>query len=423
MKTFGRVLAALGIGVCSAFVITARADDWTQWRGQKRDGISQEKGLLRSWESGSPKLLWQIKNVGSGYSTPSVAGNRLYLQSNEGTESESVRAFSTKDGAPLWSTKIGKVGNPLQQPNYPGARSTPTIEGKFLYALGSDGDLVCLSLLNGNIVWKKNLRTDFGGKPGVWAYAESPLIDSEKLIVSPGGETASLIALDKKSGNPLWKTAVPGEGMASYSSAIVMEVGGVRQYVQYLANGLTGVDAKTGKVLWRYDKSVDKQYRMHAATPVASGDLVFSSAASGGGVARIGEKAGSYTAEQVYNERKVPNALGGTIKIGDYLYGTTSSQLMCLNYATGQVVWADRSVGAGSLCYAEGNLYVHGENGEVALVEATPKAYTEKGRFTPPNAPDRGASKAWVYPVVSQGRLYIRELNALWCYDVSAKKE
>lgn len=418
MKNYGIVLAVLGIGLVSA---TVRADDWAQWRGQKRDGISQEKGLLKEWGAGSPKLAWQLKDIGFGYSTPAVVGDRIYLMSNEGNDSEFVRAYSAKDGKPLWSTKIGKVGNPNQQPNYPGARSTPTVEGKMLYALGSDGDLVSITVATGKIVWKKNLRTDFGGKPGVWAYSESPLIDGEKLIVAPGGEAATIVALDKKSGSTLWKSAIPGEATASYASAIVMEVGGVRQYVQYLSNGLTGVDAKTGKLLWRYDKSVDKMYKVHAATPVAFDNLIYSSAAAGGGVARIKATADSYQAELVYNERKVPNALGGAVKVGDYLYGTTNAQLMCLEYATGRVVWENRSLGAASVAYADGNLYVHGENGDVALVEATPKAYIEKGRFTPPSPPERGQSKAWAYPVISNGRLYIRELNTLWAYDIAAK--
>lgn len=418
MKVQRLVLAILGVGVLASAAV---ADDWAQWRGQKRDGISQEKGLLKEWSAGSPKLAWQLKDIGSGYSTPSVVGDHIYLMSNEGNDSEFVRAYSAKDGKQIWSTKVGKVGNPNQQPSYPGARSTPTVEGKMLYALGSDGDLVGMTIADGKIVWKKSLRTDFGGKPGVWAYSESPLIDGDKLVIAPGGESATIVALNKKTGNTVWKSAIPGEATASYASAIVMEIGGVRQYVQYLSHGLTGVDAKTGKLLWRYDKSVDTQFHMHASTPVVFGDMVYSSAMSGGGVARIKPTADTYQVESVYNARKVPNALGGVIKIGDYLYGTTNTQLMCLEYATGRVVWENRSLGAASLAYADGNLYVHGENGDVALVEATPKAYTEKGRFTPPDAPERRQAKAWAYPVVANGRLYIRDLDSLWAYDISAK--
>jgi len=418
MKIERAVVAILGVGVLASAAV---ADDWAQWRGQKRDGISQEKDLLKEWTASSPKLAWQLKDIGFGYSTPSVVGDRIYLMSNEGNDSEFVRAYSVKDGKPIWSTKVGKVGNPDQQPSYPGARSTPTVDGKMLYALGSDGDFVCLNTANGKPLWKKSLRTDFGGKPGVWAYSESPLVDGDKVIVAPGGETATVVALDKKNGNTIWKSAIPGEKTASYASAIVMEVGGTRQYVQYLSNGLTGLDAKTGKMLWRYDKSVDKQYRMHAATPVAFDDLVYSAAQQGGGIARIKATADSYQAEMVYNERKVPNGLGGTVKVGDYLYGTTNgSQLMCLEYATGRVVWEQRVPSVAALAYADGNLYLHGDNSDMALVEATPTGFKEKGRFTLPSLPERGQPKAWAYPVIANGRLYLREQNCLWAYDIQA---
>jgi outer membrane protein assembly factor BamB len=415
MKRRWLILAAVGAGLLS---VSAFAEDSPQWRGPKRDGISQEKGLLKEWPQGGPKLLWQIKDAGFGYGSPAVAGDRFYILSSEGTEKEFVRALSVKDGSPIWSVQIGKVGNPDQQPSYPGARSTPTLDGEFLYALGSDGDLVCLEVATGKEVWKKNVRTEFGGSPGIWAYAESPLVDGEKVVVTPGGEQATLLALDKKNGAVLWKSAAPGGDRAGYSSVVATEIAGVKQYVQFLEKGLVGVDAATGKLLWLFDKSVDTRFKVHAATPLAYDGNVYSSSAAGGGVARVRAANGAFTTEAVFFNRKAPNSLGGAVKVGDYLYGTTNSVLLCVEAATGQIKWEDRAVGAGSVCYADGRLYVHGENGDVALVDATPDAYRVRGRFTPPEGPERGQAKAWAYPVVANGRLYIRDLGTLWCYDV-----
>jgi len=415
MKKFA--FLALGTLLLSS---AAHADDWAQWRGPQRDGVSLEKGLLSRWPAGGPKLVWQLKEAGYGFGAPSVTRDQLFLLGSEGKDSEFLRAFSVRDGKLLWSTRLGKVGNPDQQPSYPGARSTPTVDGKNVYALSSDGDLACVEAATGKLVWTKSLRTEFGGRPGVWAYAESPLIDGDKVIVSPGGEKAGIVALNKKTGAVIWKSVLPGADLAGYASPIVATVGGARQYVAYLSKGLVGVDAATGAFLWRYDKSVDTRFGVHAATPVAAGNLIYSAAAAGGGLAKLGGAPGAFSAESGYVERKAPNALGGAVKVGDYLYGTTSAVLLCTEFATGKVVWENRSVGAASLCAANGLLYLHGENGEVALAEATPTGYQEKGRFTPANSPELGQTKAWAYPVVANGRLYIRALGSLWCYDIKA---
>jgi outer membrane protein assembly factor BamB len=419
MKAFGHLSRAVLLSTIGSILGSglAPAADRPQWRGPQRNGVSQETGLLKEWPKQGPKLVWQVKDIGSGFSTPSIVGERIYLLSNRGLEDEFVQALAVKDGKPVWNTHLGKVGNPEQQPNYPAARSTPTVDGDVLYALGSDGDLACVETTSGKVRWRKNLRTEFGGKPGYWAYAESPLIDGETLVCTPGGSEATLAALNKNSGQVIWKCAAPGGDDAAYSSAITVEEGGVKQYVQLLEKGLVGVNAKTGQFLWRYDK-LTSRYKNNDPTPVAADGLVYgSSVGTGGGAVQFKARDGGIEAEQLYFSPKLPTAIGGVVKVGDYLYGT-SQTLQCVGFKTGTVKWEERGIGAASLCFADGRLYLHGENGEVALVEATPDGYHEKGRFTPPDPPDRGSAKAWAYPVVCNGRLYVRDIGTLWCYDV-----
>ncbi len=411
--------SVLGLTCLLFALVSAPGSDWPQWRGPNRDGISQEKGLRKDWPKEGPPLVWKASGMGRGYSTPAIVGDRIYLDGSEGVDNEFVQALSTKDGKKIWSTRLGAVGNPKQQPNFPAARSTPTVEGEFLYALGSDGDLACVETANGTIKWKKSLRTDFGGKPGNWAYAESPLVDGETLVCTPGGTQATILALNKKTGEVLWKCALPEGDEAAYSSAIIVETGGVRQYVQLLQKGLVGVEAKTGKFLWRYSKPVSV-YGANIPTPVASDSIVFvGSAGTGGGAVKLKAEGDKFEPEQLYFGPKYPTAIGGAVKVGNFLYGTGQT-LECLEFATGQIKWDERSVAPASICYADGLLYLHGENGEVALVEAAADGYHEKGRFAPPDQPAKANAmeKAWAYPVVANGRLYIRDHDMLWCYDI-----
>lgn len=418
MKTRWLVLVAC----LGCFAVAAAAANWPQWRGPERNGISQETGLLKEWPKEGPKLLWQVKDIGSGYSTPAVVGERLYLLSNQGMEDEFVKALQVKDGKQAWSTRLGKVGNPDQKPSYPASRSTPTVDGDLLYALGSNGDLVCLERSTGKVRWQKNLRIDFSGQPGIWAYAESPLIDGEVLVCTPGGADATLAALNKKTGKLLWKSSVPGGEQAAYASVIATTVSGVKHYVQFLQKGLVGIDANNGKFLWRYDKTAQGS-PANIATPVSRDGYIYSATGRGGaGLIKVKMMQDSAEVEQVYASPKLPTAIGGAVLLGDFLFGTTGQSLVCAEFKTGEVKWTERGVGAGSLCYADGRLYLHGENGDLALVEATPEGYREKGRFTPPDQPERGQSKAWAYPVVANGRFYVRDSGVLWCYDVKEGK-
>jgi len=415
------------------------AADWPQWRGPHRDGVSSETGLLKEWPEGGPKLIWQVQDVGDGYSTPAVVGERIYLLGSKGMDDESVYCLSAGDGKTLWKSRLGNVG-PNQNALYPGARSTPTVDGNRLYAMSSDGDLACLETSSGKTVWHKNVRQEFGGKTGWWAYAESPLIDGDVLVCTPGGADAAIVALKKSTGELIWKYASPAPGEeAGYSSAIVVQTEGVKQYVQLLNKGLVGLDAKTGHELWRYT-GIIKDFP-NIPTPVSAKDIVYGATAKGGGgFVRLKRTGSGVEAAEVYAGAKLPTAIGGSVEVNGYLYGTSSGALMCVEVPSGEVKWQAKGVGVGSLLYADGRLYVHAENvpGEVALVEATPEEYRERGRFTPPNGPhnrlvdvnniDQNAKakkvsegRTWAYPVIANGRLYIRDWNCLWCYDVKAK--
>ncbi len=347
--------------------------------------------------------------------------------SNRGLENEFVQALSTKDGKPIWTTRVGNVGNPNQNPPYAKARSTPTVDGDFIYALGSDGDLTCLVAGSGKIRWQKNIRKEFGGQPGEWAYAESPLVDGDVVVVTPGGAQATIVALNKKTGAIIWKSAVPGGDPAGYASAIVVQGGGRKQYVQLLSKGIVGIDAKTGQFLWRYAEAAKGPAQYF--TPVARDGHVYGGALGvGGGLVRLKPDAGGVAAEQVYFVRGLPNGIGGAVLVGENLYGTEVGQtLVAAEFATGKVKWQSKSIGWSSVAYADGLLYLHGINGDVALVEATPEAYREKGRFTPPAQPKHGQAGpfpegAFAYPVIANGRLYIRDLGTLWAYDIKASR-
>jgi outer membrane protein assembly factor BamB len=416
-------LPLLAVAVLCSLALVAGAADWPQWRGPERNGVSKETGLLKEWPKAGPKLLWQVKDLGEGYATPSVVGDRIYVLSSKGMDDEYVQARDVKDGKTIWTTRLGKVG-PNQMANYPCARSTPTVDGDLLYALSSDGDLVCVKTADGKEVWRKNLREDYNGEPGLWAYSESPLVDGDVLVCTPGGKDATLVALDKKKGTLIWKTPIAGGDKAGYASVIIVEAAGHKQYVQFVQNGVVGVDAKTGKFLWRYDQT--GKGLANIPTPVAADGYVYTSAgrAGFGGLVRLTPGKEGVTAEQVYYERGLPTSIGGAVQVDGYLYGTNSDGLVCAEFKSGKVKWQDKSLAPASLCCAEGRLYVHGDDGDMALVELTPEAYREKGRFTPPDQPKhtRAMEKAWAYPVVANGRLYLRDTGDLWCYDVRNAK-
>ncbi|MGL4555200.1 MAG: PQQ-binding-like beta-propeller repeat protein [Gemmataceae bacterium] len=411
------------------------AADWPQWRGPDRTGLSAETGLLKEWPKGGPALLWKATGLGGGYSTPSVVGTKLYvlgakdLKAGGGkgkgkgggggaSAAESVFCLDlAKQGAKLWSTEVGSTGR-----SYPGPRSTPTVDGDRLFAISSDGVLACLDASDGKLVWKKSLTADFGGKYGNWNYAESPLIDGDRLICTPGGTKSTMVCLNKRTGSVIWEGKVSGlkdgkmpGSTAGYSSALVSNVAGRKTYVQMIQGGVIGMDAQTGAMLWHYDNPASSGANI--STPLLKGDSVFAASGygNGGGRADVAKKGDGFEAKEKFFLANFQNHHGGMVLVNGHIYGTGGQSLMCVNFDTGKVEWTDRGVGKGSVTYADGMIYHRGEGGDVALVEATPAGYKEKGRF---KQPDRSPAAAWPHPVVCGGKLYLRDWDALLCYDV-----
>lgn len=410
-------MARLSAAVLLAFALsfTLAADDWPQWRGPDRTGVSKETGLLKEWPKDGPPLRWKAEKIGGGYSTPAVANGKVYLQTTRGGDELAV-ALDEKTGKEEWATKVGGVGK-NRGPQYPGTRATPTIDGDRLYCLASDGELACLGA-DGKAKWRRNLATDFGGAVGAWAYSESVLVDGGVVVCTPGGKTATLAALDKLTGKTVWESPVPGGDVADYASVMAVDAAGGREYVQFLRKGVVGVDAKTGKFLWRYDRSADQGANI--LTPVVLGNKVFTAGSrSGGGLVELSPDAGGVKATEAYFDKALGSGIGGAVLVDGHLYGTTSQAMYCADFATGKVKWTDRGVGAASVCYADGRVYARGHAGDVALVEATPAGYSEKGRF---KQADHGKTPAWPHPVVANGGLYLRDQTVLLCYDVRDPK-
>jgi outer membrane protein assembly factor BamB len=397
--------------------------DWPQWRGLDRTAVSRETGLLKAWPPEGPPLVWKAKGLGGGYSAPSVAAGRVFGMSAR-KDQEVVWALEEATGKELWCTPIAaRVTNVSRNE---GPRCTPTVDGSRLYALGVNGDLVCLDTATGKECWRKNLVKDFGGQMmSNWGYSESPLVDGDKLVCTPGGKEATLVALAKKTGATVWRAQVPEGDEASYASCILAEVDGLRQYIQFVNGGVVSVAAEDGRFLWRYDAPASKG-KANCATPVYFDHLVFASSAyprAGAGLVRLSRQGGKVGADEVYFTKRLMNHHGGMVLIDGYLYGANGGNglqrlhsLVCLDFKTGKVMWEQRRPGKGSIAYADTCLYYRNEDGTMFLMEATPKGYVERGRFEQPDLSP--GAWAWSHPVLANRKLYLRDQDVLLCYDV-----
>ena len=405
--------------VAAAFIVSVIAlnaqsssVDWPQWRGPDRNGISKETGLLSQWPRSGPPVAWSAAMLGAGYGSISVQGDRVYVQGMRNRQSV-VSTLNRADGKQVWVRILGPAGD---NDRGPGPRSTPTIDGDRVYALSETGDLACLRVADGSVIWQRNILKDFRGSNPYWLLSESPLIDGNLVIVTPGGRGAGVVALDKMSGMTVWTSKDLSDG-AGYASPIVADVGGVRTIMTFTADAGVGVRASDGKLMWR--NSTAANGTANIATPVYSDGKVFFTSSYGAGAALLGLRAsgGEVRAQEIYSTRDMKNHHGGVVLVNGYIYGFNDSILTCLEFASGKMVWRDRSVGKGAISYADGHLYILSEDNIVGLVEATPAGYREKGRFT---IADQGLP-SWAHPVVSGGRLYIRNQGTLTSYDVRAR--
>jgi len=407
MKIRTLALATVALLILVHNALGQSAANWPQWRGPNRDGVSKETGLLKQWPANGPPLVWKATGAGNGYSSFSIANGKLYTMGLRG-DREFVIAFDIANGKEVWATPNGSA---FREEHGDGPRGTPTVDGDRVYALGGNGDLSALDARTGKIIWSKNVLREFGGSNIQWGISESPLVLGNKVLVNAGGPDASIVALNKTDGSVIWKSQSDRPG---YSSAIPAEINGNTQVVFFTAQRAVGLDARDGRLLWEYGKPANGT--ANVATPIVRANRIFISSdyGTGGGVVEITP---DNKAKEIYFTRDMKNHHSSSVLVGDYLYGFSSSILTAMKFDTGEVAWRDRSVGKGSLVYADGNLYCFSENGVVGLVEATPNGYKENGRFRI----QPGQLPTWTHPVVAGGRLYLRDQDTIYAFDVREK--
>jgi outer membrane protein assembly factor BamB len=430
MKTLSAL--AVGLLLCPAVY----ADDWPQWRGPNRDGVSKETGLLKTWPKEGPKLLWTYKDAGVGYSCPAVVGDRLYTMGGR-SDGDYLFALDVKEGKELWAFKIGPVFTFKGNAWGDGPRGAPSVDGQRVYALDGGGDLVCVDAAKGTQIWRKNMSKDLNGEvnpvqfgPGGWGWSWSPLVDGDQVICVPGGKDGALAALNKKTGEVVWRSKELTD-LATYSSPIMADIGGIHQYIEVTNAGVAGVEAKGGKLLWNFKRP--KEFNdVVIPTPVFHDNAVYMTVTSlgfrgGCDLVKLTPDAGGIKATKGWSNLDLPNTTAGVVLVGEHIYGYSESKRtggwVCQEFKTGKIVWNEPdALDRGSLIAADGCLYCYGEeSGILALVEANPaEKWKEKARFEIPEKSKHLApnGKIWTPPVIANGKLYLRDQELLFCYAI-----
>ena len=399
---------ALAVGVVAA---AEQAPAWSQFHGPNRDNVSSETGLLKQWPAGGPELLWTADGLGYGYSSVSVANRTIFTAGDRGDHT-TVTALDMQ-GKILWQTQNGKAWKGA----YPGSRGTPTVELGRVYHESPHGDVTCLDAKTGERIWTLNILDRFGAKNIRWALSESLLIDGDHVICCPGGPDASVVALNKKTGEIVWQCPSTGD-LAGYASPILAECQGMRTIITLTSRAMIGVNADTGQLLWRV-KHVSYADE-NVLVPIYHDGHVFISTLKAGSVKwQIVVQDGKASLKEVWRSKAMDNHHGGVVLIDGYLYGSScfynKSQWVCMDWAAGDQQYAARGVGKGSLTCADGLLYTLSRGGKVGIVRPTPAGHEVISSF---KIPPRGKGRSWAHPVVCGGRLYIRHAGFLYAYDV-----
>jgi len=416
------MVVAVCVGVVCAVTVLAAGDllpgppkvdktgplaNWPGWRGASRDGKSPDTGLLKAWPEGGPKRLWSISGLGHGYSNVAVVGKSIYTT---GIIGKTLHMFRFADGGEeRWRVKIG----PGFIKSYGGSRATPTYDQNRLYLESGNGLVGCYESRNGKVVWTRKL-SEFGGRTPGWGFAESVLITGDLAVVTPGGKSC-IVALDKTTGKTVWQS--PPFGGAQYSSPITVKHRGHEIIINGTHKGLICVDAKTGKLKWT--KTFASGNTANCPTPAFEDGKVFWATGYGKGGICLSIELGlaGMIGEEIWRTRDMDCKHGGYVIVGRYIYGNDGSGWACIDLKTGETKWTERGIGRGSICYADGMLYLYAEKrGAVALVKASPEGYTQTGTFRV-----HGAGPSWAHPVVIGGKLYLRYDEQLYCYDVRDK--
>lgn len=401
--------------------VSVHAADWPQFRGPNRDGKSPETGLLKKWPEAGPRLVRTISGVGEGFSSPSIARGRIYIT---GKIREDLKIFCFDlSGKKIWERTHGPAYNGETAPHspYPGARAAPTLDGDMIYLLGGLGRLTAYRAGTGEPVWTVDVVGELGGRVPPWGYAESILIDGNRLICTPGGEkTGTFAALDKASGRVLWQSKEVRE-RAEYASPILIEFSQVRQIVTMSRGGLLAVSPEDGELLWRHNRvagrGTPESTTAHCNPPVYADGYVFEATGyhtRGGGTVALRKTTSGIKAEPVWESNRLDSELGGYVLVDGFIYATAGVGWRCVELKTGNERWSGRGPGKGSIIYADGMLYCLGERGKMGLIEANPAAFKMVSLFELP----KGEGRCWTHPVISDGKLYLRWDDNLYVYDI-----
>lgn len=420
----------LGVfAVAAAFILVGRSfADWPTFRGADRTAISPDKGLLKKWPEAGPKLIWEAKGAGRGYASPAIAQGKVITLgdalSSADDKDEYLTCFDLKTGELLWKNKTGSQYKDQRNDQWNSPRSTPTIDGELVYVISPTGVLVCCQTVDGKEIWRKDLKKEFGSaKADGWGYSESPTVDGDWILCTPGKEKATMVALNKKSGDTIWTASRPGDTGAGHASIVVSNVGGVKTYINTTGTGVFAVRASDGKVMWTYDFGD----RITAVIPtvILKDEYIFVPVGykKGGALLKqVPGEAGEMKVEEIYGfKTTLANKHGGVVRLGDYVYGDSDDQGLpyCAEMMTGKVMWKGRDIASGSaaVCAADGCLYFRFQDGTMALVEASPEKCNVLGTF---KIPGSGKRPSWAHPIIDDSKLYLREGDSILCYDLKS---